>query len=167
MIPVPIIAVLCTTGGTVLGILIRQPEINKLKKQVRALQKDNSRVKELMRRQQESYEEMLVEYSSIRFYHILVRRKIKQSIRGEIVVGYELKEYVDLLLRAINEGGINNFSDKEKEFFEISTQLIENRNLKISEESEKFMSDYIIKKYKTKILKREDANILEYVKQIS
>lgn len=165
MIPVPLIVVLCTTGGTVLGTLIRQPEINKLKKQIKELQKDNSRVKQLMRQQQENLEKMLVEYSSIRFYHVLTKRKIKQSIRGEIVIGYELKEYVDLLKRSINEKGVHNFSEREKEFFELSMQLIEGENMNISQE--KFMSDYVIKKYKKEILRRKDANILVYVKQIA
>lgn len=165
MIPVPLIVVLCTTGGTVLGTLIRQPEINKLKKQIKDLQKDNSRIKKLMRQQQENLETMLVEYSKIQFYHVLTKRKIKQNIRGEIVIGYELKEYVDLLKRSVAEKGVYGFSEREKEFFELSTQLVEGKNLNASQE--KFMSDYVIKKYKKEILRIKDVNILDYVKQIA
>lgn len=74
-------------------------------------------------------------------------------------------EYVDLLKRSITEKGAHNFSEREKEFFELRTQLIEGGNMNISQE--KFMSDYVIKKYKKEILRRKNADILAYVKQIA
>ena len=118
----------------------------------------------LMEQQQKNLDNMLLEYSSIKFYHIREKIKKKQDIRGEIAVGYEYKEYVDLLQRAVKESGTDSFSEEEKEFFELSTQIVEGRKLDSTKEEE-FMSKYILNKYKSEILRRQDADILNYVKQ--
>lgn len=164
MIPIPLIVLLSAGGGTILGCAIRQPEINKLKRQVKDLQKDNTRIKQLMRQQQENLEQLMIEYSKLKFYQILDKRKLNQDVRGQICQGYEYKEYVDLLTKVLREGGDENLSEEQKGFLELCTEQIEGKEL--GKEKEKEINDYIMKKYKKEILCKKDINIIEYVKKV-
>lgn len=161
MIPVPLIILLSATGGTVLGCAIRQPEISKLKRQIRDLQKDNSKIKKLMYQQQETLENLMREYAKLKFYQVLQKRSMKQYVRGQILIGYEYKEYIDLLKKAIQDSGTEKFSEEEKQFFEFCGHLIGEEY--ISDEEEKMVNAYIMKKYKKEILYLKDANPLKYL----
>lgn len=164
MIPVPLIALLSAGGGTILGCAIRQPEINRLKRQVRDLQKDNTRIKQLMRQQQENLEQLMIEYSKLKFYQILDKANVKRDVRGQICQGYVYKEYVDLLTKVVREGGDENLSEEQKGFLELCTEWIEGKGF--GNEKEKKINGYIMKKYKKEILCMEDIHIIDYVKKV-
>lgn len=129
MIPIPLIVLLSAGGGTILGCAIRQPEINKLKRQVKDLQKDNTRIKQLMRQQQENLEQLMIEYSKLKFYQILDKRKLNQDVRGQICQGYEYKEYVDLLTKVVREGGDENLSEEQKDSWNYVRSRLRGKNL--------------------------------------
>lgn len=165
MIPltIPLVAVLSASGGTILGCLIRQPEINRLKGQLKDLQRDNSQIKKLMLQQQDALQKMIAERAELRFIQIAEKRKMDGRIRGLVWEGYLYKEYVDLLGRAIRVGGNDGFSEEEKQFFELSTRCVEGKQL--TEDENKVLKDYILYKYKREIRKKQDVKILEYVKR--
>lgn len=162
MIPIPLIVLLSSSGGAILGFTLRQPEINRLKKQIKELQRDNSKLKKLMYEQQEAYENLLIAYGDLKFYQLTEKRKLKQNMRGQILLGYEYKEYVDLLLKVVKENGDENLNDKEKAFFEICTQWLEDG--KLSDKEMKAMDSYIMSRYKKEIFTRKDVDIVNYVK---
>lgn len=165
MIPaIPLVAVLSASGGIILGCVIRQPEINKLKGQIKDLQKDNSKIKKLMIQQQEALQKMLNKQAALRFTQIAEKKRIGDEIRGLICEGYLYKEYIDLLDRAVNTGGSDNFLEEEKQFFELSTRWVEGK--KLTKNEEKALVDYILYKYKREIRKKQDVKILEYVKYV-
>lgn len=161
---IPLVAVLSASGGTILGCVIRQPEINKLKRQIKALQKDNSEIKKLMIQQQEALQKLTAEYAKLKLFQWTAKKKMNESIRGEILLGYLYKEYVDLLGKAIHSGGNDGFSEEEKQFFELTTRLVEGKEL--TEKECDALKGYILFKYKREIRKKKDAEILEYVKGV-
>ncbi len=164
MIPVPLIVLLSSSGGAVLGFALRQPEINRLKKQVRELQRDNSKLRKIMCEQQEAYENLLVAYGELKFYQLIEKRKLKQNMRGQLLLGYEYKEYVDLLLKVVQDNGDENLTDRQKAFFELCTQWLEEGEL--SGKERKAMDSYIMSKYKKEILRRKNIDIINYVKSV-
>ena len=166
MIPLKIsLAVLFSAnGGIILGCAIRQPEINKLKGQVRALQNDNSEIKKLMIQQQDALQKLIAEQAKLKLFQITKKRKMDEEIRGVIWNGYLYKEYVDLLDKAIRYGGNNCFSEKEKQAFELATRKVEGR--KLTQEESNALEDYILFKYKQEIYKKQDVGIVEYVKRV-
>lgn len=166
MIPltIPLVAVLSASGGTILGCLIRQPEINKLKRQLEDLQKDNSEIKKLMIQQQDALQKLIAEQAQLKFFQIAKRKNMNERIRGVIWEGYLYKEYVDLLDKAIHSGGNECFSEEEKQAFELATSVVEGREL--TKEKYNALKDYILFKYKREIRKKQDVEILEYVKHM-
>lgn len=164
MVPL-VAAILGVGGGTILGFVIRQPEINQLKRQIKELQKDNSRLKTLMAQQQENVEKLMVEYASFKFYQRQQKEDVKQNIKEEIRLGYEYKEYVDLLQRALREGGNESFTQGEKIFFELCTRQIEDKK-KLTEDEEEAKKQYILKKYGKEISRMKDVKIVEYIENM-
>ena len=105
---------------------------------------------------------MLIAYGDLKFYQLTEKRKLKQNMRGQLLLGYEYKEYVDLLLKVVKENGDENLNDKEKAFFEICTQWLEDG--KLSDQEMKAMDSYIMSRYKKEIFTRKDVDIVNYVK---
>lgn len=52
------------------GFLIRQPKINKLKKQVELLQKDNRKLIEMITDKQQNYQELLIQHKALKSFAI-------------------------------------------------------------------------------------------------
>ncbi len=161
---IPLVAVLSASGGTILGCIIRQPEINNLKGQLRALQKDNSEIKKLMIQQQDALQKLIAEQAKVKLFQIPKKKKIDDRIRGVIWEGYLYKEYVDLLCKAVHSGGNDCFSEEEKQTFELATRQVEGKTL--TKEEYDVLRDYICFKYKKEIYKKRDVGILEYVKHV-
>lgn len=164
MVPIWMLGV-GSLGGFVIGGIVRQPEINKLKKQVRDLQNKNSKLQKRINEQQENVETLMVEYGKLKFYQILHKRKQKQYIRGGLLIEYQYKEYVDLLLKVVKENGIDNLSEEQKQYFELCTRIIEEKD--IAEDDKRAMQGYILKKYKKEIWAMQDPQLVEYIKQVA
>ena len=80
MVMVPLwIFLLSAPGFVMVGGAIRQPEINRLKKQVRDLQNGNSKLMRDMKKQQEDVETLLIGYSQMKFYQVLNKSRQKQQ----------------------------------------------------------------------------------------
>lgn len=126
MIAIPLAVVLSASGGIILGCAIRQPEINRLKGQLRDLQQDNSKIKKLMIQQQDALQKLIAEQAKLKF---LEKKKMDAKIRGVIWEGYLYKEYVDLLGKAVHFGGNDCFSEAEKQTFELTTRQVEGKKL--------------------------------------
>lgn len=165
MVMVPLwIFLLSAPGFVMVGGAIRQPEINRLKKQVRDLQNENSKLMRDMKKQQEDVETLLIGYSQMKFYQVLNKSRQKQHIREEILLEYQSKEYIDLLVKVVNAGGNEKLSEEQKQYFELCTRLMEGKY--IGEENEKAMKGYILKKYKKEIRTMKDLRIADYAKQV-
>lgn len=97
-----IAGILGATGGVVAGILIRQPEINKLQSQVQCLQKDIEQLENVIEEQNAEIAEMIVNYRALKIYQILKRQHLRDSIQDKLICQYAANDYLSLLISCIN-----------------------------------------------------------------
>ncbi len=165
IVPVPLWLLLLSHGSLIGCVAIQHREIGKLKKMARDLQNDNSRLKQLIIKQQENVDTLLVEYSKLKFYQVLNKNRQKRSIRGALLLEYQYKEFIDILIKVVNENGDRNLSEEQKQYFELCTRLMEEKN--IEEKNDKAMKAYILKKYRGNIRTMKDPQLVHYIEQVA
>ena len=118
-IPVSVIvwAVISFSGGGVLGALSRQPEINKLKEQVRKLQAEVKRLNSLISEQNRQIQSLRMKYEVLMGKTMIEAAKVKAQLKGAIMYSYCLKEYLD-----INYKIISTNSEKDSTNYTLSKQ---------------------------------------------
>lgn len=161
MVAIPVIAILSASAGFIAGTLARQPEINKLKKQLKSLQSANGELRIMMEKQQEQLEFMLIEYQKIKFYHILRKKEKRAMLRGELYINYTYKEYIELLVKNVKSMGEFEMDDNQKNFFGLCNKQISGEKLSIEEES--IIRNYIFVKYREEILKLKKCDLIECI----
>jgi hypothetical protein len=133
-------------AGSIIGALSRQPEINRLKKQVSLLQAEISRIQGLIVEQSRQISELKIRYNVIKGYNFLLRSKFEGSIKGHIINQYAFREYVAISKTKLN--GVE-LDEKSKSFFGLYDKLITGGNLEFKEFS--FLKNYLIDKYEIQI----------------
>lgn len=142
-----IIAVLIAIGSFLTGFLIRQPKINKLKKQIEMLQQDNSKLLNLIEESGQKYQELLIQHKALKALQFRKKSALKEQITETLVMQYAIKEYLTLLLKS---GKYNNELEKsEIIFFNAFEKFIDGKKISTSDKVK--IRDYITEKYKTEI----------------
>lgn len=142
-----IIAALIAIGSFLTGFLIRQPKINKLKKQIEMLQQDNSKLLNLIDESRQNYQELLIQHKALKALQFRKKSALKEQITETLVMQYAIKEYLMLLLKS---GKYNNELEKsEIIFFNAFEKLIDGKKISTSDKVK--IRDYITEKYKTEI----------------
>ena len=149
-----ILALLMAGGGAVAGAMARQPEINRLKDQVKKLQEEVLRLQSVIKEQDRQIRELRIRYNALKAYSFSERAKQRANLKGAIMFQYCFKEYMDLLIVQTNK---NNFvlKDEEKTFFNIFEGLVNNQEKSVEEMM--FLREYIRYKYAHQI-----DNLIEY-----
>lgn len=134
------------TGGAIVGALLRQPEINRLKKQIEVLQAEMSKLQALLAEQNRQISELKTRYNVIKGYNFLLRKKFEGNIKGHIIHQYAFHEYVSLSKLKIKGADLD---DKRQSFFKLYDRLITGENMQFKE----FMSmkKYLMSKYQLQI----------------
>lgn len=116
--PIPLIAwgflALGGLGGGVAGALARQPEINRLKEQIKQLQGEAQRLNQLIDKQNRQIESLRMKYQSMQAMHGLERAKAAGNLKGAIMYSYCMKEYLDLEQRYLQPEAA--LTDEEAQF---------------------------------------------------
>lgn len=163
MLPIPLIMVLTSSAGFIAGALSRQPEINKLKKQLKSIQDSNGKLRIMMEKQQNQVEIMIIEYQKIKFFHIIEKKKRRSLLRGELCLNYMYKEYVDLLVQNVKSSGKCEMNDQQKTFFALCNKWISGDKINLDEEV--LLRNYILEKYRSEILKIKTCDLRECINQ--
>ena len=138
--------------GITIGCLMRQPEINKLRKMVKQLNKKNSELRKLLDEQMQMIEVLQDEIRAYKFYNFIKKRETRKELRRKLVAQYALKEYCSILLfRDKNREVI--LDDEQNKFFNIMDGYLSGKN--VSKEDQNYMDRYIIAKYNNNIRKCE------------
>jgi hypothetical protein len=95
-----ILGCLLTIGTFLLGFLIRQPKINKLKKQVVILQKDNNILLDLCQSKQAEFRELLVQHKALKALNFRKKTASKEKLKENLILQYALRNYLELLFKA-------------------------------------------------------------------
>ena len=74
---VALVGTLCGAGGFVAGALVRQPEINKLQKQVACLQADVEELKQVAAEQNDEIKQMLLNYRALGVFAFQQKKELR------------------------------------------------------------------------------------------
>ena len=110
-----------------LGFLIRQPQINKLKKQVELLQKDNSKLIALIENKQNEFKELLVQHKALKALQHRKRVASKELLAENLVMQYAIREYLSLLLKRVKYE--QELTKEEILFFDSFEKVIDGKKL--------------------------------------
>ncbi len=101
---IAIASALSAGGGLVVGLLVRQPEINRLQKQVEELQADVDQLETIAEEQNHEIAQMLLNYKALKIYQFTQRRQLKESIQDELICQYAALDYLTLLVDSVEPG---------------------------------------------------------------
>ena len=85
------------------GFFIRQPKINKLKKQISRLEREFRNQTDLNSKLQGEFEELFIQYKALRVIDIMKKTESKEKIKGNLIMQYALREYLELLIRRVKK----------------------------------------------------------------
>ena len=140
------------SGGVVIGCLVRQPEINRLRKMVKQLNDKNSSLRKIIEEQMQLVDQLQDQIRTYQFYNWMKKRKTRVELRKNLTAQYAIKEYCEILLWK-NKNRKEKLDDTQQRFFNIMDRYISGRE--ILPEDKVFLDDYVIKKYKKNIKKCE------------
>lgn len=138
--PVPIGIALGFGAGAFIGAIARQPEINRLRNQVKLLQQEINSLQELLQEQQRQIEELKLRFETLSAYHFVEKRKVRGITRGYLIFQYGFHEYVGLLLRQSKSVKIVN---DDARFFSAFAAVIADETLADSEKT--FIRSYVLR----------------------
>ncbi len=141
-----VIAVLIGAGGAVAGALSRQPEINRLKEQVRILQAQVTRLQATIREQQRQIDELKIRVSTLKAWNFVEKRKTVGITRGYLIMQYGFKEYVELTI--VQSRG-QKISADEQRFFNTFNLMMTGEH--VNSEDQIFVKQFILTRYKYQI----------------
>ena len=145
------------------GFFLRQPKINKLKKQVELMQKDISKLENLRLKQKEDFQELLIQHKSLKAINFKKRAIAKEKMRGNLIEQYALKEYIDLLILRVREQ--TELSKEELIFFNAYEKAM---NIgKTSSAIQAKVQNYITNKYGTEIKKLKECDSTTAINDLS
>lgn len=150
-------------AGFVAGALSRQPEINELKKQVKSLQKEVERLQNIIEIQNSQIKELKIRYTALKGWQFLERNRQRGYIKGSLMYGYALKEYLWMLIEA-NENNKVDLNTIEIEFYNAFGTIINKGE--ITSKTRKVVIDYVKEKYNTEIdrfIEPDFCTIIDYL----
>jgi len=144
------------------GFFIRQPKINKLKKQVEILQSDINKLLSLCKKQKTDFQELLIQHKSLKAINFKKRSAAKEKLRENLIGQYALKEYIELLILRVRES--KELSKEELTFFNAYEKAM---NGKPSSATQVKVQNYIISKYATELKKLKECDCESAINNLS
>lgn len=138
-----ILGVLITITSFLTGFLIRQPKINKLKKQVELLQKDNRKLVEMISHNQQNYQDLLIQHKALKALQFRKKSMIKEQMTENLIMQYAIKAYLTLLLKNVRYE--KQLEKNEIIFFKAFEKVIDGKTLSTSDKVK--IRDYIMELY--------------------
>jgi TolA-binding protein len=120
-IPLLIPIIIAAGGGGIVGALSRQPEINRLKKQVKILQQEIDRLQNIIAEQNRQIKELTIRYKAIKGWQFSEKAAQSANIKGYYLHLYSYKEYVELLCYQAKG---NELQAREQAFFNAYEMLL-------------------------------------------
>lgn len=133
--------------GFFTGFLVRQPKINKLKKQIETLQKQLSTLQDKMIGYQTSFDNLLLQYKGLKVMQLKKKAEMKVMLEENLVLQYGMKAYINLLLDRVKNG--KKLEDSELAFYKSFDNVIEGK--KIGHSDLETIKKYVLTKYRGQI----------------
>ncbi len=149
--------------GFIVGALSRQPEINELKEQVRSLQAEVERLHGVIEVQDGQIRELKIRYTALKGWQFVQKNQKRKYIRGSIMYQYALKEYLEMLIEADQDGKIK-MNKSEINFYNAFGKILNKGE--ITDNDRDVVIKYVSEKYETEINKFQEpdlSSIMEYL----
>ncbi|MBQ9979342.1 MAG: LapA family protein [Clostridia bacterium] len=157
-----ILLALFTFLGVIFGLLLMQPKINKLRKQVKNLQENTERLLELERKHNNDFANLLLQYKGLKALQIKKKTEMKEKMRETLVLEYGLKEYLDILYKRVKEKV--ELSQDEIKFYKSYDNVVEGN--KLSRSDMEHIRKFIIDKYAINIDKLIECDCSESINRL-
>ena len=144
------------------GFLVRQPSINKLKKQVKRLQAENKRLTDLQLTLSKELSDLLAQVKALKVFDFKHRADCNEKIRQNLTFQYALFEYLRLLLDRVRDQ--IEMSDEEMKFFKAYEKVIDGKNLGNGDKDT--IQNYITSKYATEIKQQKECNLSQAIEML-
>ena len=157
----------CIIGGLsgillfLTGFLWQQPKINKLKKQVDALQKDNSKLLSMCEEQQVRFKELLIQHKAFKVFSFK-KKAHTEKLHANLVLQYALNEYMLILIKRVKYQ--QELEKEEIRFFTIMEKVIEGK--KISTTDKANIHEFVMIKHKSEIKKLKECDFTPVMKEL-
>ena len=158
-----IVGLLIGLFGFIAGALICQPQINKLKEQVKLLQKDNRRLLALVNGQQQEYQNLLVEHKALKALQFRKKAKSKERLEENLTMQYAIRAYLVLLLKSGRHG--QKMEKAEVVFFNAFEKVINGKKLSTSDKVK--IRDYIMEHHKADIKALRECEIAPVLQELN
>lgn len=116
-----------TAFGVVVGAVMRQPEINKLKKQVKVLQSNMAELEAVVERQNAEISRLYASYKTIGALQFLKKREAKIELKEALILQYATVEYLSLVLACAS--GAGKLTESDVEFYKAYGKLVSSESL--------------------------------------
>ncbi len=136
------------------GFFIRQPKVNKLKKQIELLQKNENILLEMNTKQKEDFKEIYIQLQMLKLHKYKEKAKCKESLKNNLIEQYSLKEYVELLLRRVKKE--EKLEKAEIQFINAYSKRLDNQTISSKEMDN--ICNYITEKYGEEIKKLKECD---------
>lgn len=128
------------------GMLARQPEINRLKQQVRTLQAEIVRLRKIVEEQNRQIEELKIRYNVLKAYQFVEKVKQEGHIKGVITQQYAFKDYTELCCIQVRGGAL---SEEQTSFFNAYECVL--NNIEIPKDTLLMVRNYVVSRHRNEI----------------
>lgn len=142
-----IIALIGLLSGILIGILAMQPKVNKLKKQVAALQNNNAQLLARCDQMKVEFRDLLVQHKALKALHFKKKADSKSRLQENLMMQYAIRDYLELLLKRVKTQ--QKFDRDEKVFFKAFEGVIEGAALSVSDKAH--VKEYVFTHHKGEI----------------
>lgn len=123
----PIVGVLAGCFGIGVGLIIRQPEINELHRQVAKLQKKADELKETVRKQNDEISALITRYRALQVWQVIQKYDLRKQIEESLVFQYAMNDYFSLMVDRLETG--RDFNEAETAFYAAFSKMLDGKEL--------------------------------------
>ena len=123
----PIVGVLAGCFGIGVGLIIRQPEINELHRQVAKLQKKADELKETVRKQNDEISALITRYRALQVWQVIQKHDLRKQIEESLVFQYAMNDYFSLMVDRLETG--RDFNEVETAFYAAFSKMLDGKEL--------------------------------------
>lgn len=146
-IVIPLVSALAGCCGIGIGLLIRQPEINALQKQVAQMQGQYDELVTIIQTQNNEIISLVSQYRSLKLWQVFKKRNKQREARSALVFQYAIYDYFTLLFERLDTG--RAFLEDESSFYNTLSLMLDGRDP--NSEQMDFIERFVLERHKNQI----------------
>lgn len=143
-------------AGFFIGWFIRQPKINKLRKEKEVLINNNQRLGEFSEKVIRKYDDLKNRYNESGILNLKLKKKLKEELKYNLFIQYCLYEFNRCIDERLNSGA--ELTKDELVFLNRMKKILKKEDYLTNEDSFIKVQSYVFNKYGNKINKLEFVN---------